>query len=244
MSAHHIPALILLVLSVLPAARADEIRVAVASNFRPALEAIAYRFETQARHDVHIIAGATGKQYAQIVHGAPFEVFLAADVERPARLEADGRIVPNSRFTYAIGRLVLWSADSERVDAAGAVLTSGDFQRLAIANPRLAPYGKAARETLQALRLWDAIEARLVYGENIAQAYQFVYSGNAELGLVAASQVLPGSGSSWPVPAELHAPIEQQAVLLRETPASLAFVAFLAAPDTLRLIRQYGYDTP
>jgi len=193
-----------------------------------------------------MIPGSTGKLYAQIVNGAPFDVFLAADVERPARLEADGRAVPGCRFTYALGRLALWSRDATRVDDAGEVLRSAEFNRLAIANPRLAPYGRAAREALLALGLWEALQPRLVLGENIAQTHVFVYTGNADLGFVAWSQILAGGagGSHWLVPAALHEPVEQQAVALRDNGPVRAFVDFLRSPDARQIIREFGYDTP
>lgn len=224
--------------------QAAELRVAVASNFRSALEAIAQNF--QASHEVQmaIIPGSTGKHYAQIVNGAPFDVLLAADSERPARLEAEAAIVPGSRYTYAIGRLVLWSRDDQAVDDAGKVLKAGGFRHLAIANPDLAPYGRAALETLASLDALAQVEPRLVRGENVAQAFQFVFSGNAELGLVAAAQIRGQAGSHWLVPAGLHTPIEQQAVLLTDSTAGRDFMAFLRSAESLHLIREAGYDTP
>lgn len=228
--------------------RAEEIRVAVASNFRPALADIASSFEQTRGHGIDLIAGSTGKHYAQILNGAPFDIFLAADAARPARLESENRIVAGSRFTYALGRLALWSRDAGRVDAAGQVLRTGDYARLAIANPDLAPYGQAAREVLHALGLWEALRPRLVFGENIAQAFLFTHSGGAELGFVARSQLHePGTGrggSQWLVPDSLHAPIAQQAVLLRDGPVARDFIAFLRSPEAIKLIRDHGYETP
>lgn len=227
---------------------ADEIRVAVASNFRPALAAAAERFQRSSGHEVVLIPGSTGKHYAQIVNGAPFDAFFAADAERPRRLEEERRSVPGSRFTYAIGRLVLWSPDADRVDPAGDVLKSDAFRHLAIANPELAPYGAAARSVLQALGQWETLGPKLVRGENIAQTFQFVISGNAQLGFVARSQLeAPGQafgGSSWLPPQELYAPIEQQAVLLRETPAARSFMTFMRGEEARAIVRAYGYDSP
>jgi len=230
------------------AVEAAEIRVAVASNFRGAAQEIAAGFEAASGHRAVLIFGSTGKHYAQIVHGAPFEVFLAADTERPERLERSGHAVAGTRFTYALGRLALWSADPERVVDGTALLERGDFRRLAIANPALAPYGRAARETLEALGAWQAAEPRLVTAENVAQAYQFVASGNAEVGLVAGPLLLQDEagprGSWWLVPETLHAPIAQQALLLRETPAGRTFLEYLRGPEALAILRARGYGVP
>ncbi len=227
---------------------ADELRVAVASNFHAPMNDIAERFSASTGHPVLISAGATGKHYAQIVNGAPFDLFFAADAERPQRLEAEGHALAGSRFTYAVGRLVLWSPDPDLVEPGGAVLNSGEFRFLAIANPALAPYGSAARQVLEGLGAWDTLEGRLVRGENIGQAYQFVRSGNADLGLVAASQLsgMKGDrpGSSWPVPGEMHGPIVQQAVVLRESGLARDFAAFVRSEPVLRLIEEYGYLRP
>jgi molybdate transport system substrate-binding protein len=241
-------ALLALLLCLCGTAAADEIRVAVASNFSETLQVIAARFEQASGHRVILLTGSTGKHYAQIRNGAPFDLFFAADAARPQRLEAEGAAVSGSRFTYAEGRLLLWSPDPDLVDAEAAVLRSGSFRHLAIANPKLAPYGKAAREVLTAMGLWDALQDRMVRGENIGQTFQFVASGNAELGFVAASQVLrPGQGvpgSLWEVPRALYSPIEQQAVLLRDSPAGRALLAFLRSGEIRELIRRSGYDTP
>ena len=230
------------------AAAADQLRVAVASNFRPAMLQLAERFEEDSGRELTLIFGSTGKHYAQIVNGAPFDAFLAADAERPLRLEREGHALPGNRFTYAVGRLVLWSPSADLVDDKGGVLRSDRFRHLAIANPLLAPYGAAAREVLLALGLWEALQARLVRGENIAQAYQFVASGNAELGFVAGAQLVTrgtvAAGSSWEPPAALYAPIEQQAVLLSDSPAAHAFAAFLQSEEARALIRAAGYDLP
>jgi molybdate transport system substrate-binding protein len=225
---------------------ADEIRVAAASNFKAAISELARRFEDSTGHDVVLIFGSTGKHYAQIVHGAPFDLFFAADRARPERLEREGRGLDGSRFTYAVGRLVLWSADAKRVDDGDNVLAENSYRHLAIANPSLAPYGRAAKEALQALGLWDAVAPRLVTGENIAQAYQYVRSGNAELGLVAWSQVLQSGsqGSSWLVPESLHAPIEQQCIALRAGEAAARFLEFVRSEAGVEIIRAHGYGVP
>ena len=230
------------------AASAGEVRIAAASNFSTALRAIVERFEADTGHRVSMSFGSTGKHYAQIRNGAPFDVFFAADRQRPTLLEAEGIALSGSRFNYALGRLVLWSPESSFVDAEGDVLDGGDFRHLAIANPLLAPYGRAAQQVLQARGLWEDLQARLVRGENIAQAYQFVRSGNARLGFVAYAQVMqPGGtveGSFWLVPESLHAPIEQQAVLLRDTPAARDLLDFVRSEVSLAIIRDYGYNIP
>jgi len=227
---------------------ADEIRVAVASNFTNAIVAISAKFEATTGHDVTLIFGSTGKHYAQIKNGAPFDVFLAADVERPERLEKEGVSVFGSRFTYAIGQVVLWSPNPHFVDSNGSVLRQGKFRFLAIANPKLAPYGKAAMEVLQAHGLWGGITGRMVRGENIGQTFQFVKSGNAELGFVAYSQIkrpnTPVAGSFWKVPQILYTPIKQQGVLLNDNESTRAFLAYMQSNDALKIIRDYGYETP
>ncbi len=237
-----------LLLALPPApALADEIRVAVATNFRDTLEAAAARFEQQSGHRVTLIPGSTGKHYAQIVNGAPFDAYFAADETRPRRLEAENRIIPGSRFTYAVGRLVLWSAQPDRVDAEGAILRSGRFTHLALANPRLAPYGEAAQQVLRSLGLWELLVDKLVRGENIGQTYQFVVSGNAELGFVAQSQLVLNQepvGSRWEPPQSLYDPIQQQAVLLRGSAAGSEFLHFMRGPEARALIRASGYDVP
>jgi molybdate transport system substrate-binding protein len=232
-------------------ARAAEVQLAVASNFVGAAQQLAAAFAKETGHQAVIASGATGKLYAQIESGAPFEIFLSADDKTPAKLEREGRAVAGSRFTYALGRLVLWSAKAGYVDAAGAVLTKGAFSHLAIANPKLAPYGAAAVEAMGRLGVLDAIRPKLVEGENIAQAREFVASGNAELGFVAQSQVLapglPPVGSWWIVPASLYAPIRQDVVWLRtgeKNPAARAFMLFLASRKAEALIRDHGYGLP
>jgi len=226
---------------------ADEIKVAVASNFSEAIKSISQRFETETGHRAILSFGSTGKHYAQIKNGAPFHAFFAADSRRPQLLEREGRIQPNSRFTYAVGRIALWSPNPGYVDAEHRVLQYGDFRHLAIANPKLAPYGRAAREVLQKQGLWNSLQRRMVRGENIGQTFQFVKSGNAKLGFVAYSQVKrPGheaSGSIWVVPQSLYTPIQQQAVLLSDNPTARAFLEFVRSPWSLDLIRAYGYGT-
>lgn len=230
-------------------ARADEVQVAVAANFTAPMQKIAAQFEKNTGHKAVLTFGATGKFYAQIRNGAPFQILLAADDETPARLEKEGVTLAGSRFTYAIGKLVLWSARPELVDDKGEVLRKGDFAHLAIANPRTAPYGAAAIESLTALGLLQAVQPKFVQAENIAQAFQFAATGNAQLGFVAMSQVYENgklkSGSAWIVPAQLHAPIRQDAVILekgRNAPAAQALLRFLKSEQAMSLIRSYGYD--
>lgn len=233
-----------LLLALAGAARAGEVRVAVASNFVRPLEHLAEGFAASSGHTLKVSSGATGKFYAQIVAGAPFEVLLAADDETPRRLVAAGRAVEGSAFTYASGRLVLWSATPGLVDAEAAVLGSGRFAHLAIANPKVAPYGAAAMQVLQARGLAAALAPKLVTGESIAQAYQFVATGNAELGFVARSQVMSAGGSQWHVPAALHDPIRQDAVLLepgKGNPAAAALLAYLKGEPARRVIESFGY---
>ena len=222
--------------------------MAVANNFTGPATALAARFEAESGHRVTLIFGSTGKHYAQISNGAPFDVFFAADRQRPALLEEKGLAVPDSRFTYAIGKIILWSPRAGYVDPQGKVLEQGDFYHLAIANPKLAPYGKAAREVMQARGVWDALQRKTVRGENIGQAYQFVRSGNAELGFVAFSQVQragePLPGSWWDVPQALYTPVEQQAILLRARRPARDFLAFVKSAPSRALIRRSGYATP
>jgi molybdate transport system substrate-binding protein len=239
----------LLALMACAAAQAGEVQVAVAANFTAPMQKIAAEFEKDTGHKAVLAFGATGKFYAQIVNGAPFEVLLAADDATPARLETEHRTVPGTRFTYATGKLVLWSAQDGYVDNQGQVLKTGDYAHLAIANPKTAPYGAAAIETLTKLNLLDRVQGKLVQGENIAQAYQFVSTGNAPLGFVALSQVYRDgrftSGSGWIVPANLHAPIRQDAVILakgRANPAAQALEAYLQSDKARGIIRSYGYE--
>lgn len=227
---------------------AIDLRIATASNFRHTMTALASRFEAETGQTVTPVFGSSGKHYAQIRNGAPFDAFFAADSERPQLLENEGFAVAGSRFTYAVGKLVLWSPRAGLVDNSGKVLRQGKFRHLAIANPKLAPYGRAAREILEEMDLWTGIQARLVRGENVAQAFQFVHSGNAELGFVAWSQVLqttkPVAGSYWLAPQSSYQPIEQQAVLLKDTAAARAFMAFMRGDEATDLIKNDGYETP
>lgn len=223
---------------------AASLNVATAANFAAVARLIAQGFERDTGHRVQLAVGSTGKHYAQIVHGAPFDAFLAADTERPARLEREGRALAGSRITYAIGQLALWSPNPGLVDGQGNVLESDAFRHLAVANPRLAPYGLAASQVLQSRQLLDALRPRLVQGENIGQTFRFVQSGAAELGFVALSQALPVAGSYWLPPAELYDPIEQQAVLLRDTPQGRQFMAYLQSGRVRDIIRRHGYRTP
>jgi len=228
--------------------RAGEVQVAVAANFAQPLERLAAGFKAATGHTLKASAGATGKFHAQIAAGAPFEVLLAADDETPRKLLAEGRAVPGSAFTYAIGRLVLWSARPGVVDDQGAVLASGRFAHLAIANPKVAPYGAAALEVLRARGLVEAVTPKLVTGESIAQTFQFVATGNAELGFVALSQVAmpgkPAAGSHWLVPPSLYRAIRQDAVLLtagEKNPAAVALLAYLKSDAARDMIRSFGY---
>ena len=230
-------------------AHAGEVQVAVAANFAGPMEKLAAQFQKDTGHKAILASGATGKFYAQIRNGAPFEVLLSADDETPARLEAEGQVVARSRFTYAVGRLVLWSARANYVDAAGTVLKTGDFRHLAIANPKTAPYGAAAVAVIGKLGLTTRLQPRLVQGENIAQALQFASTGNAELGFVAQAQVWRDgaftAGSGWIVPASMHAPIRQDAALLTrgaKNPAAQALLDYLRTDKAKALIRAYGYE--
>lgn len=227
-----------------PASAAD-VHVAVAANFASTMTRLASSFEHSTDNHVLISVGSTGRLYAQIKNGAPFDVFFAADVARPKRLEKERAIVPGSRFTYAVGRIALWSRRPGYVDANGKVLKTLNYRHIAIANPELAPYGAAARAVLRARGLWKRIQSRLVEGQDIGQTYGYVASGNAELGFVAYSQLKkPGAsieGSFWLVPRSLYPPIEQQAVLLKDTPAARAFVRFVKSAPAHAIIAEYGY---
>lgn len=227
-------------------ARAAETRIAVAANFAEPAQEIAARFEATTGHRAVLSFGSSGQFFAQIANGAPFDVFLSADAERPIKVEADGLSVRGSRFTYATGRLVLWSRTPGLVDGGGAILARGGFDKLALADPKTAPYGLAAVETLRRLGLSDRLSPRLVTGTSITQAYQFTDTGAAELGFVALSQVVGHDrGSRWIVPATHHSPIAQQAVLLKrgaDNAAARAFMVFLKGPEARAIIRRYGYE--
>jgi molybdate transport system substrate-binding protein len=240
--------LALLSMSAAAPLHAAEVAAAVAANFTAPMKQIAAAFEADTGHTVVLSFGSSGKLYAQIANGGPFDVFLSADAERPAQAEAEGLAVAGSRFTYAVGTLVLWSPDPKQVDAAGAVLKSGGFRHLAIANPKTAPYGTAAVEAMRKLGVYDTVAPRLVQGDSITQTWQFVATGNAELGFVAASQLIkdgqPLAGSRWVVPTDLYAPILQDAVRLKrgaDNPAAAALVDYLKGEKAAGIIRSYGY---
>jgi len=229
-------------------AHADQVQVAVAANFTAPMKVIAAEFEKATGHKAELSFGATGKFYAQIKNGAPFDVLLAADDETPAKMEKEGLAVPGSRMTYAIGALVLWSAKPGFVDDKGAILKTGDFAHLAIAAPKLAPYGAAAIETLDKLGLLATLEPKFVTGESIGQTYQFINTGNAELGFVALSQVYANgkltSGSAWFVPTDFHKPIRQDAVILskaKDNAAAIVLLKFLKTKQARDVIKSYGY---
>jgi molybdate transport system substrate-binding protein len=227
-------------------AAAKAVQAAVAANFAATMRSIQPLFETASGHRLQLSFGATGKFYAQITQGAPFEVLLAADAATPARLMREGHAVPSTQNTYALGRLALYSAKSGFVDAAGQVLSQGQFKRLSIANPKLAPYGAAAIQTLQALKLWPALQPQIVQADSVAQVMQHVQSGNADLGFIAFSQLKTAavSGSHWLVPERMHSPIQQDFVLLKPgaaNPAARELLAYMQLPSTRALIQSHGY---
>jgi len=234
---------------------ADELRVAVASNFSETIKVLSKKFESKSQHKIKLIFGATGRHYAQIKNGAPFDIFFAADSKRPQLLEAEGLISPESRFTYAKGKLVLWSPNKNLIDKQASILNTANFRHISIANPKLAPYGKAAQEFLQSKKLWEPLQKKTVRGENIAQAFHFVRSGSAELGLIAYSQVkqspnkltskqseIHTEGSLWQVPSSFYSPIEQQAVLLKDSEPAKEFLAYIKSDEAQQLIESFGYD--
>ena len=239
----------LLGLLLAPSLRADEVQVAVAANFSAPMQKIAALFEQDTGHQAQVAFGASGKFYAQIENGAPFEILLSADAETPAKLVTAGKAQGDSRFTYAIGKLVLWSPKPGVVDDKGEVLKRGAFKHLAIANPKTAPYGAAAVQALTQLDLLDAVTPKLVTGESIAQAHQFVASGNAELGFVALSQVIKdgnvSDGSAWIVDPALYAPIRQDAVLLapgKGKAGAAALLTYLKSDKAKAVITSFGYS--
>lgn len=247
---HRIIAVTALSIALQPAQGA-EVRVAVAANFITAMKRITGMFEASTHNRVIASFGSTGALYAQILNGAPFDAFLAADRRRPRLLEKYQAAVPGTRFTYAAGRLTLWSAQAHYVDDKGRVLESGHFAHLAMANPKTAPYGAAAKQVLQSLGLWERLRPRIVQGANIAQTDQFVATGNAPLGFVALSQVEGANravrGSRWVVPGTLYRPIKQQAVLLkrgRGNTAAKAFLKYLKGSQARLVIEKLGYGTP
>lgn len=230
-------------------AAADEVAVAVAANFLEPLKAMAPAFEKKTGHRIEPRPGSTGELYAQITNDAPYDVFLSADVERPKKLVQEGKAVKGSRFTYATGRIMLWSPDEKRIGEGGKDALRRDFEHLAIADPKTAPYGLAAKQALEKLELWATVEPKVVYGQNIGQTLQFLTSGNAELGFVALSQLegpdKKATGSRWVVPEDLHEPIEQDAVLLvraKDSKAAKSFLDYLQGKAGRKLIRAFGYE--
>jgi molybdate transport system substrate-binding protein len=232
---------------------ANEIRIAVASNFYPTMKEVVKQFEIEAfdsskASKIVLIPGSSGKHYAQIINGAPFDLFFSADKIRPLLLEQQRISKNESRFTYALGKLALWSPIKGLVDSEGQILYDKDFRFLAIANPKIAPYGIATKETLVSMKLWQDMNEKLVRGENIAQAFQFISSGNAELGFVSFSQLMNPNfsvrGSFWEVPQSLYNPIEQQAVLLTDSSLGRDFMLFVQTDKALNIISKFGYDLP
>ena len=226
----------------------DEIRVAVASNFSGAMKAIVSEYEETSEHKIVLSFGSTGKHYAQIINGAPFDLFLAADSARPQLLEDQGIVIIGSRTTYARGKLAVWASNPEIKDIKVALNNHEDMRHLAFANPKLSPYGIAAQQVLMTLDLWQKVQSKLVRGENIAQTFQFVHSGNADLGFVAYSQVVnpkqPLQGNWWIPPQSLYSPIDQQAVLLNNRQAPKDLLEFMKSPLARQLIQHYGYELP
>ncbi len=240
---------LILSLLVIATAQADEVQVAVAANFTGPMQVISVLFERETGHKASLAFGATGKFYAQISNGAPFEVLLSADDETPARLIKEGNGVAGSAFTYAIGKLVLWSADPKLIDSKGEVLKKTGFKHIAFANPKTAPYGAAAMQTITKLGVAETLKPLIVQGENISQTYQFISTGSAELGFVAYSQVIKngqfGSGSGWIVPSNLYDQIRQDAVILakgKDKPAAVALMNYLKGEKALAVIKSFGYE--
>ncbi len=228
---------------------AAEVLVAVAANFAAPMQKIAPLFEQDTGHKAILSFGATGSFYAQIKNGGPFQVLLSADDETPLKLEKEGLGIVGSRFTYATGKLVLWSKQPGKVDDAGQILKAGNFQRLAMANPKLSPYGMAAQETLAKLDLLQTVQPKIVQGDNIAQTYQFVFTENAQLGFVALSQVFAdgkiAQGSAWVVPSHFHSPLQQDALLLnpgKNKPAAEALMNYLKSDKAKNIIKAFGYE--
>jgi molybdate transport system substrate-binding protein len=228
---------------------ADEVSVAVAANFAAPMKIIAQHFERETGHKVVLSFGGTGQFYSQIKNGAPFAVLLAADTQTPAKIEKEGLGVPGTKFTYAIGQLVLWSKKPGLVDDQGEILKTGNFTKIALANPKLAPYGSAAIEVLNRLGIMSQIKPKIVEGSNIAQTYQFVFSENAIVGFVAMSQVFEDGklkqGSGWIVPAKMYSPIKQDAILLnsgRNNPAAIALMTYLQSEAAKAVIHKFGYQ--
>ncbi len=232
---------------------AGTVLVAVASDFTKPMTEIAAEFEKATGHSAKLSFGSSGKAFTQIQSGAPFEVYLSASEKYPLELEKSGFAVTDSHFVYAVGKLVLWSATPGYVDDQGKILASGNFKHIALADPAHAPYGVVAEEVMKSLGVLDKLRPLFVMGENISQTFQFVSTGNAELGFIAFAQVIDintgkiGSGSGWPIPDNLHSPFNQTAVLLKtgaENPASIALVNFLKSPKALAIIEKYGFGLP
>ena len=240
---------LILSLLAIATAHADEVQVAVAANFTGPMQVISVLFERDTGHKASMAFGSTGKFYAQIANGAPFAVLLSADDETPAKLVKEGHAVAGTAFTYAIGTLVLWSADAKLVDAKGEVLKKGGFKHLSLANPKTAPYGAAGMQVMNKLGVAESIKPLIVQGENISQTQQFISTGAAELGFVAYSQVIKngaiGSGSGWVVPANLYDPIRQDAVILakgKDKPAAVALMNYLKGAKAQEVIKSFGYE--
>ena len=232
---------------------ADEIKIAVASNFYPTMKELVTHFESitpnsDSTNNIVLISGSSGKHYAQILNGAPFDLFFSADKLRPNMLEKKEVFNNQSRFPYSLGKLALWSPFNEYIDSDGQVLYNDDFRFLAIANPKIAPYGIASKETLISMNLWQDMEEKLVSGDNIAQTFQFAKSGNAKLGFVSYSQILnlnsSSEGSYWLVPQRMYQPIEQQAILLKDSSLGKDFLSFIKSNEALDIIKRNGYDLP
>ncbi len=234
--------------SLMTASHAETARIAIAANFTPAAKEIGAAFEQETGHKALLSFGSSGKFYAQIINGAPFDVFLSADQLRPSQVDDYGAAVKGTRFTYAVGKLVLYSTDPTLVDDKADVLTSDRYLKLAIANPKTAPYGIAAMAVLGKLDALRSVQPRLVKGDNIAQTYQFVVTENAQLGFVAKSQMVKNQqGSRWDVPQDLYDPIKQDAILLlhgQDNVAAKAFYDYLTSDKAKAIIRSYGYDAP
>lgn len=226
--------------------RADELKIAVAANFTDPMATLTPEFEKQSGHKLVSVFGSTGKFYLQIKHGAPFEVFVAADVKHPRLLESENLAFAGTRFTYATGKIALWSAKDGFIDAEAKVLETGAFKFIALANPDVAPYGRAAREYLMQKKLWEALQGRITMGQDIGQTHQFVSTGHAELGFVAYSQISgPGkklSGSAYLVPQKFYKPLEQQAIQVKDSKAAAEFLHFLKSDAAKKIIREYGYE--
>ncbi len=227
---------------------AEQMLVAVAANFIPPFRELAIEFEKSTGHQLKVAGGSSGNFYTQIKNGAPFDVFFSADNERPRKLEEEGLGVKDTRFTYAIGRLVLWSSNAGLIKGEETV-RSKNFKRLAIANPKTAPYGVAAMQALQKLELWESLQPQIVMGESIGQTMGFIESGNAQLGFVALSQIMDpkikGKGSHWPVPTDLHEPIQQDVILLtkgKDNAGAKALLEFIGGPQAKAIIERYGYE--